>query len=108
METLEVEAGPYKATLNRPSRVSWGPDGVRAAPLDVKALGGRIVGTAELREEALRASLVGEEIDLSHLHPINQDEVRRLLGVADVDGVGSLSTKERAFLDNMTRPRRTS
>lgn len=68
VEALEVEAGPYRATLNRPSRVSWGPDGVRAAPLDVKALGGRIVGTAELREEALRASLVGEEIDLSHLH----------------------------------------
>ena len=47
-------------------------------------------------------------IDLAHLHPINQEEVRRLLGVADVDGVGALSGKERAFLDNMTRPRRSS
>ncbi len=45
-------------------------------------------------------------IDLSRLHPINQDEVRRLLALADVDGVVALSSKDRAFLDNMTRPRR--
>ena len=45
-------------------------------------------------------------IDLGHLHPINRDEVRRLLALADVNGVGALSTKERAFLENMTRPRR--
>jgi hypothetical protein len=47
-------------------------------------------------------------IDLSHLHPINQDEVRRLLALADVNGVAALSAKERIFLDNMTRPRRSS
>jgi hypothetical protein len=47
-------------------------------------------------------------IDLSHLHPINRDEVRRLLSVADGDGVGALSAKERVFLENMTRPRRKS
>ena len=45
-------------------------------------------------------------IDLSGLHPLNGDEVRRLLGVVDVDGVGALSSKDRVFLDNMTRPRR--
>ncbi|MGE0158438.1 MAG: hypothetical protein AB7T31_03445 [Gemmatimonadales bacterium] len=45
-------------------------------------------------------------IDLAHLHPLNRDEVRRLLAVVDVDGIAALSTKERVFLDNMTRPRR--
>ena len=47
-------------------------------------------------------------IDLSRLHPINRDEVRRLLGVVDLDGMGALSSKDRVFLDNMTRPRRHS
>ena len=45
-------------------------------------------------------------IDLSRLHPLNRDEVRRLLAVVDVDGAAALSTKDRIFLDNMTRPRR--
>lgn len=45
------------------------------------------------------------DIDLNELHPINQDEVRRLLGVVDADGVTSLSRKDRLFLDNMTIPR---
>jgi hypothetical protein len=45
-------------------------------------------------------------IDLSRLHPLNRDEVRRLLTVVDVNGVAALSSKDRAFLDNMTRPRR--
>jgi hypothetical protein len=47
-----------------------------------------------------------EGIDLGQMHPINRDEVRRLLALADVNGVGALSAKERAFLENMTRPRR--
>lgn len=47
-------------------------------------------------------------IDLAGLHPINQDEVRRLLAVADARGVVAISARERAFLDNMTRPRRSS
>jgi hypothetical protein len=47
-----------------------------------------------------------EGIDLSRLHPLNRDEVRRLLAQADVDGVGALTAKDRAFLDNMTRQRR--
>jgi hypothetical protein len=45
-------------------------------------------------------------IDLARLHPINSDEVRRLLAVVDVDGIAALSSKDRVFLDNMTRPRR--
>jgi hypothetical protein len=47
-------------------------------------------------------------IDQSHLHPLNRDEVRRLLALADVNGVATLSAKDRAFLDNMTRPRRNA
>jgi hypothetical protein len=45
-------------------------------------------------------------IDLARLHPLNRDEVRRLLAVVDVDGIAALSSKDRVFLDNMTRPRR--
>jgi hypothetical protein len=45
-------------------------------------------------------------IDLARLHPINRDEVSRLLAVVDIDGIGAISGKERVFLDNMTRPRR--
>jgi hypothetical protein len=45
-------------------------------------------------------------IDLGHLHPLNQDEVRRLLALVDIQGVGVLTGKDRVFLDNMTRPRR--
>jgi hypothetical protein len=45
-------------------------------------------------------------IDLARLHPLNRDEVRRLLAVVDVDGIAALSSKDRVFLDNMSRPRR--
>jgi len=44
-------------------------------------------------------------IDLGTLHPLNREEVLRLLDVADEDGVGALSPKDRLFLDNMTLPR---
>jgi hypothetical protein len=44
-------------------------------------------------------------IDLTRLHPLNQDEVTRLLEVIDADGVGVLSPRERLFLDNMALPR---
>ena len=47
-------------------------------------------------------------IDQSRLHPLNRDEVRRLLAVVDLDGVAALSRKDRVFLDNMTRSRRRS
>lgn len=44
-------------------------------------------------------------IDLGRLHPLNRDEVQRLLDVIDEDGVEILSSRERLFLDNMTIPR---
>jgi len=45
------------------------------------------------------------DIDLGVLHPLNRDEVERLLVTVDVDGVTSLSNRDRLFLDNMTLPR---
>jgi hypothetical protein len=42
-------------------------------------------------------------LDLGKLHPINREEVERLLAVADVQGLDSLSAKDRLFLENMTR-----
>ncbi|MDX1492602.1 MAG: hypothetical protein R3253_00905 [Longimicrobiales bacterium] len=44
-------------------------------------------------------------INVGKLHPLNRDEVLRLLEVVDEDGVSSLSPKDRLFLDNMTLPR---
>lgn len=44
-------------------------------------------------------------IDVDALHPLNREEVLRLLGIVDADGVGVLSSRERVFLDNMTLPR---
>ncbi len=44
-------------------------------------------------------------INVRKLHPLNRDEVRRLLGVVDHDGIDSLSSGDRLFLDNMTIPR---
>ena len=44
-------------------------------------------------------------IDLDRLHPLNQEEVERLLRRIDADGVQALSPKDRLFLDNMTLPR---
>lgn len=44
-------------------------------------------------------------IDMERLHPLNRDEVSRLLDVIDTDGVGVLSARDRLFLDNMTLPR---
>lgn len=45
------------------------------------------------------------EINLVGLHPLNQEEVSRLLEIVDANGVGVLSPKERLFLDNMAVPR---
>jgi hypothetical protein len=45
------------------------------------------------------------DINLGRLHPLNRDEVERLLDVVDADGVKSLSPRDRLFLDNMTLPR---
>jgi hypothetical protein len=44
-------------------------------------------------------------IDLGRLHPLNQEEVERLLGRVEANGVQALSPKDRLFLDNMTLPR---
>ena len=45
------------------------------------------------------------DIVMPNLHPLNREEVVRLLEVVDVDGAKTLSTKDRLFLDNMTIPR---
>ena len=45
------------------------------------------------------------DIRVRGLHPLNQEEVERLLEVVDADGVSSLSGRDRLFLDNMTLPR---
>ena len=44
-------------------------------------------------------------INLPSLHPLNREEVLRLLEVVDEDGIKSLSPRDRLFLDNMTLPR---
>ena len=41
-------------------------------------------------------------INLRSLHPLNREEVQRLLEVVDEEGTKALSPKERLFLDNMT------
>jgi hypothetical protein len=43
------------------------------------------------------------KLDLGKLHPLNREEVERLLAIADVQGLDSLSPKDRLFLENMTR-----
>ncbi len=45
------------------------------------------------------------EIDMPRLHPLNQEEVVRLLDVVDKEGVKLLSGRDRLFLDNMTLTR---
>jgi hypothetical protein len=44
-------------------------------------------------------------IEVHRLHPLNRDEVQRLLDRVDREGVRALSSKDRLFLDNMTLPR---
>jgi hypothetical protein len=45
------------------------------------------------------------EIDFGALHPLNREEVSRLLTMVDREGVKALSPRDRLFLDNMTLPR---
>jgi hypothetical protein len=47
------------------------------------------------------------QIELAGLHPINREEVSRLLDVVDAQGVAALAGKDRLFLDNMTLPRKS-
>ena len=42
------------------------------------------------------------DINTGVLHPLNEDEVGRVLDVVDVYGMKSLSSRDRLFLDNMT------
>jgi hypothetical protein len=44
-------------------------------------------------------------IRLGALHPLNREEVLRLLEMVDDEGVKILSPRDRLFLDNMTLPR---
>jgi hypothetical protein len=46
-------------------------------------------------------------IDLPGLHPLNRDEVTRLLALVDASSVAALGRKDRQFLDNLTLARRT-
>jgi hypothetical protein len=43
------------------------------------------------------------QVNLDLIHPVNREEVERLLVLADVQGPDSLSNRERLFLENMTR-----
>ena len=43
------------------------------------------------------------QVNLDLIHPVNREEVERLLALADVQGPDSLSNRERLFLENMTR-----
>ena len=45
------------------------------------------------------------KINQRKLHPLNRDEVQRLLDTVDDEGITVLSSKDRHFLDNMTLPR---
>lgn len=45
------------------------------------------------------------DIDLFELPPLNRDEVEGLPVAVDVDGVKSLSPRDRLLLDNMILPR---
>jgi len=43
------------------------------------------------------------QVDLDQIHPVNREEVERLLALADVQGPESLSSRERLFLETMTQ-----
>ncbi len=44
-------------------------------------------------------------IDLAGLHPLNREEVVRLLDRVEREGVQTLTPRDRLFLDNLTVPR---
>ena len=43
------------------------------------------------------------QVKLDQIHPVNREEVVRLLAVADVQGPDALSPRERLFLETMTQ-----
>ena len=44
-----------------------------------------------------------EQVNLDRIHPVNREEVERLLALADVQGPDALSPRERIFLETMTQ-----
>ncbi len=42
------------------------------------------------------------KVDLDRIHPVNREEVERLLTLADIQGPDRLSPRERTFLETMT------
>jgi hypothetical protein len=42
------------------------------------------------------------KVDLEKIHPVNREEVERLLALADVQGPEALTSRERLFLETMT------
>ena len=42
------------------------------------------------------------DLNMSRLHPVNREEVERLLGLVDALGATVLSPRERVFLDHIT------
>ena len=43
------------------------------------------------------------KVNLERIHPVNREEVERLLAVADVQGPDALTPRERLFLETMTQ-----
>lgn len=41
-------------------------------------------------------------VDLDRIHPVNREEVERLLALADIQGPDYLTPRERLFLETMT------
>jgi hypothetical protein len=44
-----------------------------------------------------------EQVNLDRIHPVNREEVERLLALADVQVPDALSPRERLFLETMTQ-----
>lgn len=42
------------------------------------------------------------DLNVSRLHPVNREEVERLLGMVDALGPDAISPRERIFLDHLT------
>ncbi len=42
------------------------------------------------------------KVNLERIHPVNREEVERLLALADVQGPEALTPRERLFLETMT------
>ncbi|MFC1575682.1 hypothetical protein ACFL5A_03425 [Gemmatimonadota bacterium] len=64
----------------------------------------------EMPNSHYSSALVRHQVDrqrwgglkLEHIHPVNREEVERLLNLVDALGVDALSHRERVFLDHLT------